>query len=598
MKTYMAFPICSLLFILLVAVVYFSKPRIKSIENNIYKWLIVTNIIGLILEISCYFAVDFVNINPILAISILKLYVIYIFIWTVIFTCYVFMATYKNYNKDVESMNSFHIKLRKILIYVATILSIVMLFLPIEIYNDGKIAYTYGPITNVLIIMCFIMSSSWFYKCILNFKNIKQKRYIPIIACILELLIVLIIQSHDRSILIATTGHSFLVLLMYFTIENPDMKMISELNKNRILINQTTEDKSNFLFLASSQIKKPIKDIVSLADESINLTDKEQLINNFKQISNLSHDLFFSVNNVMDISSLSYSNIKVVNDKYNLINLLKKIKIVIENKIDDKIKFHFIADNNIPEYVYGDSKLLEQVIMSILENSLKYTKNGFIELRVNSIIKYDMARLVITVEDSGLGMKIDKVNELLLVDEDLTENDIKRLETNNVNMNTIKKLVSKLGGYFTIKSEVNKGTEVQVVIDQKIELEKQINANSYTGKNKVLIATSNKELKSKMVRIIQKYDYDIETSMYANDIFDRIRLDEEYAFIFLDDNLDKRAIEILNTLKKKKNFKTDIVVIIDKGLEMIKDQFKKDGFKDYILKENLENDLKRILESN
>ena len=103
MKTFMAFPLCSLLFIILVAIVYFNKPRIKSYENEIYQWLIICNIIGLILEILCYFAVDYVTIYNLISIAILKLYVVYIFVWTMIFNIYVFMVSSKNYNQSVST---------------------------------------------------------------------------------------------------------------------------------------------------------------------------------------------------------------------------------------------------------------------------------------------------------------------------------------------------------------------------------------------------------------------------------------------------------------------------------------------------------------
>ena len=112
MKTFMAFPICSLVFILLVSVVYFYKPRIKSIENSIYKWLVVSNIIGLILEILCYFAVDLVTEYYFISIVILKLYVVYIFVWSVIFNVYVFVVSHKNYDKKDNSLNIYFNKVK------------------------------------------------------------------------------------------------------------------------------------------------------------------------------------------------------------------------------------------------------------------------------------------------------------------------------------------------------------------------------------------------------------------------------------------------------------------------------------------------------
>ena len=129
MKTFMAFPICSLVFILLVSVVYFYKPRIKSIENSIYKWLVVSNIIGLILEILCYFAVDLVTEHYFISIVILKLYVVYIFVWSVIFNVYVFVVSHKNYDKKDNSLNIYSNKVKRITILASIIISIIMLMI-------------------------------------------------------------------------------------------------------------------------------------------------------------------------------------------------------------------------------------------------------------------------------------------------------------------------------------------------------------------------------------------------------------------------------------------------------------------------------------
>lgn len=594
MKTFMAFPICSLIFITLVSVVYFSKPRIKSIENSIYKWLIICNIFGLILEILCYFAVDTVTNFYLISMLILKLYVVYIFIWSIIFNVYVFIVSHKDYNKNDNSLNLYFNKLKKITLGVSLVASFIMLMLPIEIFNDGNLTYTYGPITNFLLVLCFIVVSLWIFKCITHYKDLKQKRYIPIIACVIILTLVLLIQSYDRAILIATTGHSFIVLLMFFTIENPDVKMIDELNKNRLLVNQTVEEKSNFLFLASTEIKNPIKDILDISTKTISLDDKEEIKENVKVINNLSHSLNFIVDNVMDTRTMDINTIKVVNTKYNLVNLVNKIKLLVKEDIDENVEFRINLSPNIPKYLYGDSSLLEQVIVSILKNAAKYTKTGFIEFNINTIVKYDMCRLLIDISDSGVGISIDKVNDLLMIDEDLKEKDLKRLETKDVDINTIKKIVKKMGGYFTLKSELLKGTEIKVVIDQMIDRNVTLNVDNYFKEEKVLVASSDIKFLNRLNKLIDKKGYQVENSIYANDVLDRIRLNQEFSMIILDDNLDKRALEILNLLKKNKKFKTQVMVILDETTINIKEHFIKDGFTDYLDKNNIVKEIDRI----
>ena len=313
------------------------------------------------------------------------------------------------------------------------------------------------------------------------------------------------------------------------------------------------------------------------------------------EINNNAHTLSFLVNDIMNISSLSNSNIKVIPNKYSLVNLVEKIRLIKEKEIHNDVEFRINLSKIIPEYLYGDSKLIEQVLLSILNNAIKYTNKGFIELTINAIVKYDMCRLVITVADSGNGIPIDKVNDLLMVDEPLNNEDLKRLETKNVDINTIKKIVNKLGGYFTIKSEIDKGTEIKIVLDQKIDTGIQVSVDKVLNNEKVLIASSNMSFIKNITSLIIKKGYDVENSIYANDVLDRIRVGQEFSYIFLDDMLDIRALEVLRKLKKNPKFKTPVIVMLDSDTEFIKEHFVKDGFTDYLLKSDLGNEINRIL---
>ncbi|MBQ8892459.1 MAG: hybrid sensor histidine kinase/response regulator [Bacilli bacterium] len=505
---------------------------------------------------------------------------------------YILMVTLNDKTSEEKMKQT----MKNSILLLLLIIAIDIFFLPINVNKVNGMLLPTGPAVNLIyacVVICVIVMFTIFFK---NIKNMRNKKFIPLYLLIAVFGIIVLVQKLFPNLLIINPAFVFITFVMYFTIENPDVKIIDELSKNRTLVNKTMEDKSNFLFLAASQLKRPIEEITRLADASIELKKVAQLQENFKEISNMSHDLSILVNNVMDISNLSYSNIKMIPEKYNLKKLLTKIKLLEEKKINENIEFRFIVDENIPEYLNGDSKLLEQTLISILENSIKYTKSGFIELSLNTIVKYDMVRLIFTIEDSGLGMTIDKVNELLLVDNDLTKEELKRLETNNVNMNTIKKLVAKLGGYFTIKSEVNKGTEVKVVVDQMIVSDDKINLSDNIVKNKVLVASRDKNVIHELSNLLNEYEYNVETSIYSNDIIDRIRLGEEFVYIFIDDNMDKRAIEVLNELKEKNKSKIKLVVLLDSDMNIIKEQFIRDGFSDYIMKDNLKDDLKRVLE--
>ncbi len=582
------FTIYGLIFCILLIVVYFSKKKVKNLENKLYSIIIASSFFSCLAEVWTYILVvqGVESYAPIYLLA-LKLLFVGFLSWIFFFTLYIFVITIDN-NKDEKSINKL---LKRFILYYAFTLLIVFI-LPITVTNTNGLLLPTGPSVTAIyltVALCTLAMFGIFFK---NIRNAKNKKFVPLYILIIMFMVSFIVQKLFPSLLTINVTLVFTTFVMYFTIENPDIKIINELNKNRLLVNRANEEKSNFLFLASTQIREPISNIENLSNIK---NDANDLKKKMMEINNNAHTLSFLVNDIMNISSLSNSNIKVIPNKYSLVNLVEKIRLIKEKEIHNDVEFRINLSKIIPEYLYGDSKLIEQVLLSILNNAIKYTNKGFIELTINAIVKYDMCRLVITVADSGNGIPIDKVNDLLMVDEPLNNEDLKRLETKNVDINTIKKIVNKLGGYFTIKSEIDKGTEIKIVLDQKIDTGIQVSVDKVLNNEKVLIASSNMSFIKNITSLIIKKGYDVENSIYANDVLDRIRVGQEFSYIFLDDMLDIRALEVLRKLKKNPKFKTPVIVMLDSDTEFIKEHFVKDGFTDYLLKSDLGNEINRIL---
>lgn len=577
------FSISALIFIIVFATIFFFKGKIKNNETKIYGRLLLVTIAGLILEIvTCFWYQDGVDIESFIYQFASKLTASYYMVWSFLLCSY--------------SLNvcSYDEKKLKIFNWSFIFIYILALILPIEYTTLKDSIVPRGLSIYLIYLMCIVFTVIDFYLCIKYRKKIAKTKFTPLYAFIIVGSLSFVVNSVYPELFLLGFIFALVTFIMYFTIENPDVKMITELNKNRLLVNQTNEEKSNFLFLASNQIKEPIKKIQEISQDTEDIKDIETYQELVKEINNLSHSLSFQVENVMDMSTLSNVNIKVIENKYNLPNLIEKLRIQKEKNVHENVEFRVNISENIPKYLYGDSKLLEQVISSVLNNAIKYTNQGFIELNINTIYKYDMCRLMIDVADSGLGMSIDKVNDLLMLDEPLEEKEERRLETGDVDINTIKKIVSKMGGYFTIKSEIGRGTEIKIVIDQKIDVTDDIVLDKYLKKDKVLVASNDMKFIKSITKLLQNKGLEVETSIYANDVLDRIRIKEEFSYILIDDMLDKRAFEVLKELKKDTRFKTPVIVMLDKDTEFIKEHFIEDGFSDYLIKNELASEIERI----
>lgn len=583
------FSTCSLFYSILLTIMYFSKKRLNRVENKIYGSLIICNLIGVILAVSCYYTINNMASLPFLNYIVSKSLLIYYLAWITIFTIYVFVISYQKKARNEEEKNKNIKKISKLFIILFFLIAILVCILPLYFHNTNGIIYSYGPSANLLYVVIPLYIVSFFLYMVKNLKYLRSKEYIPLFVFILIGTVVTIIQKLNPGLLLMTAMETFITMLMYFTIENPDVKMIAELNKNRSLINRTLQEKSNFLFVASNKVTNPLKKIIDITNDTTGT--KQELEEKIKEVNNLSRCLSFTVNNIMNVSTMDANNIKVYNNSYNPRLLMEKIKLKKEKEVSSNIDLRFNISNTLPNTLYGDKTLLEIVIESLINNAIKNTKEGFIEITLDVIVKYDMCRIIFVVEDSGCGMSIDKVNYLLTIDEELNEEELKRLDTNDVNINTIKKIIKKMGGYFTLKSEDKKGSEVKFVLDQKIENPIKLNLNS---NNEILVASSDIELTNKLAKILENKDYIVDNSIYANDIFDKIKSGEKYKYIIIDDSIEERALPILNKLKSINGFKTPVIVILNDDTSFIKKHFLEDGFSDYILKSSMKEDIERI----
>ena len=249
----------------------------------------------------------------------------------------------------------------------------------------------------------------------------------------------------------------------------------------------------------------------------------------------------------------------------------------------------------MPKELYGDSIKLKQVLMSVLINAIKNTKEGFVEVDVNSFTKYDVCRIVITIEDSGCGMDIMTINDIIDQDLELTEKDYLKMEKLDVDLPLAYKIIKSLGGTMHIKAGDVKGTEVTITIDQHIVKNEEIDLNnkidSYikTRKNtkKVLIVDDDEEEIRKIKHALERKNYDVVISMFGADAIDRVKNNEKYDIILIDDEMPlMNGINVVQEINKIKN-KSKEIVLLNKDKLFIAKHYLEDGFDDYIDKSNL-----------
>ena len=567
--------IISFFYSVLLMIAYFSKDKIKTLENKVYSKLIIINFIGIILELFCTIFAGYAKDYLVFYTILNKLFLVELTIWCSVFSVYVFLISSKKEKNELKSylkkVSIFHI-----VIDVITMFLIFVLPVQFNINDLGYVMYSYGPSVNIVFISSTLYIILMFTCLIRNFKNIKSKKYLPIYVYMVIGVLVGIVQKLHPEILAFTSMEAFITVIMYFTIENPDKKLLEEIHMSKKIADAANEDKSMLIYNMMNEVKSIASDINKSSEVILNSNNLEE--NRFfaREIISSNNKLYSMANNIYNIDVIDDINVKTVKNKYNIKLLLKEVISKNKELFEDKdISFRFNIDSNLPNTLYGDSINLKNVLNTIIGNSYKYTDKGYVELSVNAIFKKDIVRLIIKIEDSGIGIKAEDLD--------------KCLNKNTKDQNSLygaRKTINIMGGNLLISSEYNKGTIVTIILDQKIYTDSnKDNYDNYVNNKKILIIDDNNSSTKIISKILDKHNILYDSSNLGKEALDRIRKGDKYDLILLDEDMPyMNGISVINKLNKIKGFDTKVILLTKNSNIIYDDIYKDSGFSDYIIK--------------
>ena len=449
-------PISALVLAIYTVILFFVKDSVKNSETIIYKKLILINLLHSVLAVCTYiFAMKAGNLYFTGVLQSLYLIVMTLMLLLLL-----------KYAIEINKINNKKKKKLNMLFNAITAVVIVsILVLPIDTIITGEMVKFNGPAYNVALFdvvlntLLIIIFSLIFYK-----KNKNERtKLLPFVTLFVFFIIDVIVRNHYPQVIMETFIFALSYLVMLHTIDNPDIKLINQLTLAKNQVDKANRDKSAFISSISHEIKTPLNAIVGFSECIKQEKDINSCYKDADDIITASQNLLEVVNGMLDTTKTESNKMRIVVTSYRPREIFEKATNQILPKIAEKpLELNVNISDNIPAVLQGDAVKLKQVITTILTNAVKYTEHGYINFDVKCINTKDTSKLIISIQDTGRGIKQEQISKIFNKIELLEEDQNPSIEENGLGLAFTKKYVDMVGGNITVQSRYGEGTRFTI----------------------------------------------------------------------------------------------------------------------------------------
>lgn len=589
---------CALTVVILITIMLIIKKSINNVETKIFKRMLLCNILESLTTTTIVIVALIWNQTFVLEL-LNRIDVILIVTWCSLMFTYIYYIS-----KPTPIQN-----IKKRLWLFNGIVFLLALFLPVEIINSNGIMDSTGPLTYLgfviaalyIVMMLYVLLTSSKEK-----KKLNKNKYIPFYFLIGLLIVVAILRLVIPSINFISILLSLIDLIMIFTIENPDLKMIEALNVAKDQAEKANQAKTDFLSSMSHEIRTPLNAIVGFSSCIEDAKTLDEAKENAKDVVTASNTLLEIVNGILDISKIEAGKMEITNANYQAYDTFKELgKLMIPRATERGLDLQIHIAEDIPKTLYGDAANVKKVITNILSNAVKYTKKGYVKYDVSCVKNGDICRIIVSVEDTGRGIKPENIDKLFNKFERLDEDRNTTVEGTGLGLAITKQLVEMMGGKIIVQSVYGSGSKFTIILNQKIVSEGEkvtvMNENesgtvSLLGK-RVLVVDDNMLNLKVAGKILEKYNpKELVNVSSGFECIDKIKSGEQFDLILMDDMMPKMSgTETLAKLKEIPGFQTPVVALTANAINGMREKYLSAGFNDYLAKPIEKEPLEKLL---
>ena len=352
--------------------------------------------------------------------------------------------------------------------------------------------------------------------------------------------------------------------------------------------------KTNMIRTISHDIRTPLTNIIGFSDSLLKNDLPKNISEDIKNINTSAVDIKGIIDVLLDPSKIEKETLEKNEKQYSVFKMFNKVEIQAKELLKNKdVSLSINLDSNLPVILYGDFKRITQAIVNIINNSIKFTEEGEINVNVKGEKKDDNVNLIIEISDTGIGMDPKKLESVI------------KSEDSTTGLGSVKSLIKLLGGKLVIESKENEYTKVTMSFMQKIVEDNKVrelmntnkNAEVFSLKGKNILVIDDNKLNLKVTsKLLEPYEVTVTVFESGQECIDTINEGNKYDLILMDIMMPGMdGIETLNKLKEINGFNIPVIALTADAIVGQKEKYLSLGFNDYLTKPIDKAELSRIL---